>query len=123
MVLVALPALLPGCTLDTHSHSGALHSTRAQLFTDDTHARRLLARWQGTWWVAASGEPERWTPRDTALLRLLAEALASGAGEIRLGPGDLSALAGPDPLPLPDALYASATIAAAPGGFSPRWKC
>lgn len=50
--------------------------------------------------------------RHTHLLELLAEALARGAYEIELTDADLDRLANPEPLPLPDAISATAALAA-----------
>jgi thiopeptide-type bacteriocin biosynthesis protein len=53
-----------------------------------------------------------WGRRETLLLRKVSEALAAGAGEIRLTARDLDEMAEPNPPPLPDAFAAVAAVAA-----------
>jgi thiopeptide-type bacteriocin biosynthesis protein len=56
---------------------------------------------------------QQWTARHSLLLSKLAEALAEGREEIALGASEIEALAtGQHPLPLPDAFYVTATVAA-----------
>jgi thiopeptide-type bacteriocin biosynthesis protein len=61
---------------------------------------------------APPAETVSWGKREGFLLRKLSEALACGAGEITLGPGDLEELANPEPPPLPAAFAALAAVAA-----------
>jgi thiopeptide-type bacteriocin biosynthesis protein len=57
-------------------------------------------------------ETVSWGKRDKTLLRLLCEALAAGAEEIRLMPRDWDELSTSNPPPLPDAFAAMASVAA-----------
>jgi thiopeptide-type bacteriocin biosynthesis protein len=53
-----------------------------------------------------------WKPRHTFLLGKLEEAYLAGSHEIALDDGDVAALAGESPLPLPDAFEMTATLSA-----------
>jgi thiopeptide-type bacteriocin biosynthesis protein len=55
---------------------------------------------------------QRWTARDTLLLRKLTRALADGLPEITIEPDDLAALAGADVPPLPEAFEVLASLEA-----------
>ncbi|MBK8594103.1 MAG: lantibiotic dehydratase [Holophagales bacterium] len=57
-------------------------------------------------------ESVAWGKREKELLRMLARALADGAGEIVLGPRDVEALSSRAPLPLPGAFAVMARVAA-----------
>jgi thiopeptide-type bacteriocin biosynthesis protein len=61
-----------------------------------------------------SGEPERilWGRREEYLLRRLSQLTSEGKDEWLLSPADLEVLTTPSPLPLPDAISASVTLAA-----------
>jgi thiopeptide-type bacteriocin biosynthesis protein len=60
----------------------------------------------------AAEETVTWGRRDAVLLRLLTEALASGAAAIDILPDDLEAMASPTPPPLPDSFAIMAAVAA-----------
>jgi thiopeptide-type bacteriocin biosynthesis protein len=75
-----------------------------------TEASSLL---DGLTFPKAAEEPVPWGRREALLLGKLSAALAGGGGAIFLDPGDLEALAEPDPPPLPDAFAVMASVAAA----------
>jgi len=75
-----------------------------------TDASSLL---DGLTFPEATEEKVPWGKRETVLLGLLNNALAGGAGVLVLDEDDVEQLAEPNPLPLPDAFAALATVAAA----------
>jgi thiopeptide-type bacteriocin biosynthesis protein len=73
---------------------------------EDRASPLATAQWAGP------ASPGEWTKRDQTLLALLTEVVANGNRELALSADSLAALQSPQPLPLPDAFVAFATLAA-----------
>src|SRR5262249_8614503 len=73
-------------------------------------ASPLLA---GLFFPSTGDEEASWTPRDLFLLNRVEEVLRAGGLELEFDQEDLKKLEAKDPLPLPDAFAAMATVLAA----------